>query len=308
MSRLLHHLLETPPAAAPCPSVAAFRVRSAALLAGFPHTVDRAAVAGFHADRLGYAFAGGYQAALERLLPDLGPLRASFCATETGGAHPSAVATQLAFRPGGATLTGHKAFATLATEAEVLLVVASEGRRADGRNRLRLVHVPADAPGLTIRPLDPLPFAPEIPHAAVDLAAVPVAAAAIREGDGYTRYLKPFRTIEDVHVMAAVAGHLVATARAHGWPEDFVESLLAVLLALRALGDEDPLDPAVHIALAGALADLQRAVALADPWWDSAPAPLRDRWRRDRPLLDVAGTARRKRRDAAWRPRDPHPG
>ena len=45
-------------------------------------SVARAALAGALADRLGYAFAGGYHAALLRLAPGTG--RACLCATEAG--------------------------------------------------------------------------------------------------------------------------------------------------------------------------------------------------------------------------------
>ena len=71
------------------------------LLATCPFTgqVERALWSGFHADRIAYAFVGGYSAALARLVERAeresgsAPLRAfparlSLCATEAGGAHP----------------------------------------------------------------------------------------------------------------------------------------------------------------------------------------------------------------------------
>jgi hypothetical protein len=48
--------------------------------------VDRALAGGFAADRPTWAFAAGYQAALQRLLPVADPARiAAICITERGG-------------------------------------------------------------------------------------------------------------------------------------------------------------------------------------------------------------------------------
>jgi hypothetical protein len=60
----------------------------------YPGSVDRALAGGFEADRLGYAFASGYQAACRAAFPTLadGQPRA-LCATESGGVHPRAIAT-----------------------------------------------------------------------------------------------------------------------------------------------------------------------------------------------------------------------
>jgi alkylation response protein AidB-like acyl-CoA dehydrogenase len=150
----------------------------------FTDTIDCAAWAGFHADRLGYAFVGGYEAALRRLVggqPGRG--RRCLAATEAGGAHPRAIATKLE----GGVLRGEKTFATLASVADELLVIASTGASADGKNALVLVRVPRDAPGLRIVDRPPTPFAPEIPHATVTFDDFAVDPGAVLAGDGYTR-------------------------------------------------------------------------------------------------------------------------
>src|SRR6476469_1880879 len=91
-----------------------------------------AVAGGFAADRLGYAFASGYQAALRALVPDLPVDRtASLCVTERGGGHPRAIETRLVALGGGAVkLTGEKRWATLSGESGVLLVAASTGTDA----------------------------------------------------------------------------------------------------------------------------------------------------------------------------------
>ena len=72
--------------------------------------IDEAIVGGFAADRVAYAFAAGYQAALRALVPDLSRESiASFCATEQGGAHPRNIQTSLTpTQSGGFILEGTK--------------------------------------------------------------------------------------------------------------------------------------------------------------------------------------------------------
>jgi hypothetical protein len=72
-----------------------------------------------------------------------------------------------------------------------------------------------------------------------------------------------------------------------------------VLAALRQLATAPPLAPATHVALAGAIA-LTRALVDQAPW-DTLDPDAFARWKRDRPLLEVAGKARAARREAAWR-------
>ncbi len=253
----------------------------------FASSIDRAAAGGFVADRLGYAFLAGYRAALAALDPALS--RASLCATEEGGAHPRAIKTTLAERDGALFLDGHKTFATLASAADVLLVVASRGIGEDGRNRLQIARIPANREGIAIRDRDPIPFAPEIPHARVTFTNVRVEKNEAWEGDGYARVLKPFRTIEDMHVCAAWLGYVVRLTRSSS--QRTCERALACIAALRGL-PSDPSAPASHIALAGVLAEAVRVAEAV-----STPDP---RWTRDLPLLAVAQTARELRRDAAW--------
>jgi hypothetical protein len=161
------------------------------------------------------------------------------------------------------------------------------------------VRVSTSAPGLRITPTS-APFVPEIPHAEVELDHVPVATADILPGDGYADYLKPFRTVEDAHVHAALAGYLVGVARRHEW-HDLVERLLAVALATRAVALADPKLATTHVALAGVLTLATREVEeLEVRWRAQVDDPEHARWQRDRPLLQVAMAARATRRERAW--------
>lgn len=300
MDLLLHRILSGNAAAEPVPELGAWWARHHQAADGLVLPVERAAAGGFAADRLGYAFASGYHEALRQLIPALGQERAALAATESGGAHPRSIRARLEPEGDGFCLSGEKAWVTFGAHARTLLVVASEGVDAAGRNRLVLCRIPADRPGVTLSDLPPTPFVPEIPHAAVQLRRVAVAASERLPGDGYERYLKPFRTIEDLHVHAALLGWLLQLARRLGWPRGMVQELVLLLTAARSLCAVAPDDPAGHVALGGLLEGCRRLLAEAAPRFAEAEATTCAHWERDRALLAIAGKARAQRLEAAW--------
>ena len=301
MQALLRYLLvaPTPPL---IDSIKALRSRAHELAAAFPLPFDRATATALACDRVGFAFAAGYQAALHALLPSLPTDAAlSLCATEEGGAHPRAIATRLEPAPdGGFVLHGKKRWSTFAPAADALLVVASIGADDRGRNRLKLARVDRTADGVRVEAMAATPFAPEIPHAEVTFDGARVRDADVLEGDGYERYLKPFRTIEDVHVFGALTAHVCGVARRCGWPRGVIEELAASIAMWRALAIAAPSAPEIHVALGGAFTVVRAILARTEPLFAQAPPDVRARWERDRPLLEIAGTARAKRLEAAW--------
>lgn len=293
---LLDTLLAPRPAA--YATLAAYRAAWHTAAAGWDTPVDRALVGGSMADRLGYAFAAGYGAALERLVPGLaGP--ACLCVTEEGGAHPRAIRAHLAPLGAGWRLDGKKRWATLAGEGETLLVAASVGHEGE-HNLLRVARVPAAAPGVTLTALPPTPFTPEIPHYEVTFDGVPLPHDALLPGDGWTRYVKPFRTVEDAHVCAAATAYLLRVARTNAWPREIVTRLAALVLAVREVATAPADAPSVHVALAGCFAALDAIVAAAAPCWADTDPEVAARWHRDAPLLTIAGKARAARLEVAW--------
>lgn len=301
MNELLEHLAGSAPTPILATDIRTFWERWKSELVEWKTTAERATAGGFASDRLGFAFATGYQAALVALCPDLPADHMSgLCATEEGGNHPRAIQTRLAPAEDGYLLTGEKRWATLAPLANELLVVATSGADESGRNKLRIARMSTKATGVSIEPLADTPFVPEIPHAIVRMQNVAVRESDLLTGDGYDRYLKPFRTVEDLHVHLAGLGYLVGVARRSAWPDAIVERALALVAATSTLATLPPLAPATHVALAGVLAETRQLFEDAEIHWQSAPPEERERWQRDRALFTVAQRARDARLKSAW--------
>jgi len=253
-------------------------------------TVAAALDGGLRAHLPAHAFAAGYVAALQRL--DVGVegrfVPRALCVTEPAGNHPRAISTVL----DSDRVTGTKAFVTLADKAERLLVLASAGEE-DGRKLLRLVEVDPQAEGVRIEPLPELPFVPEIGHCSVHFDGVTV--LRLLPGDGWTDYVRPFRTIEDLHVLAAYTGLALSMCDRFSGDRSPLEPLRD---SIRALGGTDLDSPGAHLALAGLFAWGKAVFAgLEFPHAESGDLVA---WTRDAALLKVAGRAREKRRLRAW--------
>lgn len=309
---LLRHLLAAPPAPAPIEGIPSWWARHREVTRAAERPVHRAILAGFSSDRPAYAFASGYQEALCQLLggvvPGVGTSKLALCATEAGGNHPRAIQTRLEPDGDGHVLTGKKTYASLASHADGFIVIASAGEDEQGRNRLVAVRVPARRDGVRIEEFsgNALPMVPEIPHAHLQFDRVRVAPDERLPGDGYDDYLKPFRTVEDCHVYAALLAWILQVGRRSSWPDALIEGLAVGLVAVSSIAGAAPGSPATHVALAGLIAHAERLLRDADEHWARVDEETRARWTRDRGLLQVAGKARAKRREVAWaRLRDP---
>lgn len=307
LERILHYLLTCALAQAPAPhGFARWWKGSPKRFSPWQEPVDLALAAGFLAPSLGYAFGAGYQAALRALAPSL-PLDcvASISVTEEGGAHPRAIRAKLepASEPSRGTLwemSGKKRWATLGAEADKIFVAASMGSDFAGKNKIALVALDPTAPGVGIITMPPTPFTPEIVHAELLLDKVSVREDQLLPGDGYQNYVKPFRTIEDVHVSAAVVGYLIGVMRKIEGPSELAEELIGLVPALRSLSFGDPSRVEVHLALAGFWHLQARVLEELGPHWKRTDPAGFANWERDRMLFQVAAGARAKRRARAW--------
>jgi hypothetical protein len=265
---------------------------------------------GFAADRVGWAFASGYQAALRALVPELPhDTMAALCVTEAEGNRPRHIRTTIVPQPDGALrIDGAKRWTTLGPTSTLLLIVGALPPPGTSKPALRVARVPLPIPSLVLQAMPPTRFVPEVPHAQLLLQDVRVSADALLPHDGYDAYVKPFRTIEDLHVTLAVLAYLLREARARRWPAAFNEELVAALSLLSQLAGEDPPPGSTHTAGAAALPPPHRLYADALPLWAAAgDDPAAKRWRRDTPLFEVAGSAREQRAERAWQRLDAVP-
>jgi acyl-CoA dehydrogenase len=260
---------------------------------------------GFAADRVGWAFAAGYQSALRQLIQVNGGTvedheLLAMCATEAGGNRPRNIETRIADSGAdGATVTGRKTWTTLGSACTGLLVVGRVDRSGDNdRPALKIAKVDTHARGVSLVEKPPLDFVPEVPHVAAVFDGAK--AEALLPGDGYSDFVKPFRTVEDTFIALAVQAWLVREGRARGWPRSFLEGLTASLTGLAAVAAQPADAPATHIALAGALASTNDFYQQADALWAGEQDAAAERWRRDRPLFQVAGKPRALRAQRAW--------
>jgi len=253
-------------------------------------------------DRLGFAFAVGYPAALEQMIVGV-QLPCALCVTEAKGNSPRAIESTLIPKGDGYELHGTKTFVTFGSYAQTLIVVAKLGQKSDGRPDLAVVQIPADRKGVMLQELPETPFVPEVPHTSVRFDGVEVLEDERLPGDGYLNYVKPFRTVEDIHVVGATLGYLVGLARRTRASTTLIAELGADLVALDRLRDGPPLDPRVHVALHGVYQRVTRLTGGEDfaRLMGCVPADERDRWARDQALLQVASRAREARFDRAMK-------
>jgi alkylation response protein AidB-like acyl-CoA dehydrogenase len=304
MHTALDACLRAPTQVPPRASVGEWWPRWRAGAAQAASSAEQALLGGFDADRVGWAFASGYQAALRALLPELpADAVAAFCVTEESGNRPRDIHTRISPQADGSVaISGAKRWTTLGPDSSLLLIVgalppAEEGARA----QLKVARVPVGTPGLQLLPMPETRFVPEVPHARVQLDAVRVDAGALLPGDGYERYVKPFRTLEDAHVTLAVLAYLLREARQRGWPAGLAERLCATMTVLCDVAGAAADAPVTHVVLAGALAQAHGLYTEAGTLWaTTGDDPAAQRWQRDAALFGVAGSARSQRSARAW--------
>ncbi|WP_281645645.1 acyl-CoA dehydrogenase family protein [Parendozoicomonas sp. Alg238-R29] len=260
-------------------------------------TLEQAFYDGCRADRVAWAFAGGYQWAIRSLLPsyiDNSSILA-LCITESGGGHPKKIHSELKQSGNNWNLSGKKQFVSGGTGADVLVIAAREGEQLDGRPQLRMLTLEADTAGLTLQDMPALSIVPEVPHASVVMEGIQVSSEQVLPGDGYLNYIRPFRMCEDLHVQAALLGMVVRKAHSQKVVE-MVEQALAYFHLLKGCQlQEEP--SAAGLAMAGFEPRLMSLL-------DDVMGIITDEdelraWKRDKQLLSVAGKARAIRKEKA---------
>jgi hypothetical protein len=299
---MLPQLSASQATASPCESVADWWPRHRAIAGEHADPIHQAIIGGFVADRVGWAFASGYQAALRALFPDAPADRiCALCVTEADGNSPKAIKSSLRKNGAGWLLSGAKRWTTLGPDGALFFVAARDEAASGDRASIKVVRVSSDSPGLKIQAMPATKFVPEVPHAQLQFENLKVREAEILPGDGYDQYVKPFRTVEDIHVQAAVLSYLMREGQRLSWPQGWLERLSALLAALGKIADMPAAHAETHVALAGALSIGAGLIGETEEFWKkSAIDPAALRWARDRELLKVASGAREQRTARAW--------
>ncbi len=124
--RILNWLLTSNPESVPetFASVVHWKKQHEKALLAWSEPVDMAIAGGFLSGCPAYAFAGGYWAALYRLLPALPKASVpALCISEKGGVHPANIKCRLEKSASRWLLNGKKHFITCGREAELLLAL-----------------------------------------------------------------------------------------------------------------------------------------------------------------------------------------
>ena len=262
-------------------------------LGGTPQPFELALVGGLQAATPGLAFLAGYQAALRMLWPAAPWTAGALCVTENRSTRPADMNTRI----DGLQITGRKDFVTAAECADWLLVAAREEGEGQAP-RLALSVVRQGAPGVRIEPLPALPLMPDIGHARLHLEQAHGERLA---GDGWDDYVKPFRTLEDVHVLTAVVAWQFGVGRDCAWPETLLLRLQALLAGCAEVARQAPDAPTTHLLLAGLFAEQQALAGELEVAFAGGPAHWAELWLRDKGLLRIAEAARSKRLEKARR-------
>ncbi|QPN46451.1 acyl-CoA dehydrogenase [Pseudomonas sp. p106] len=240
----------------------------------------------------GLAFLIGYQAALRMLWPSAPASLGALCATERRSVRPADMQTRLE----GLRLTGRKDFVTAGLDAEWLLVAArSEGQGEAPRLSLGVVY-PGE-PGVTLEALPTLPLMPEVGHGRLQLHQ---AACELLAGDGWDAYVKPFRSLEDLYVLAAMVAWLYGVAQECGWQQELRLRLIALLAGCAEASRQCADSVGCHLLLAGLFAQFQALKGAIDKALSAGPAQWAQLWQRDQGVMALATAAREKRLAKAW--------
>jgi len=282
-----------------------------------PSTLEQAALGGRFSVNMSVAFSAGYQSAIQSLFKPDTRMLASLCITEKEGNHPRHIKSTLTEDKQSWQLNGSKSFITGANDAKQLYIAVTEPPNPEEllnslteegtikhterfRPKVKMLSVPANLSGIKIHPMPALPFVPDISHGTATFEHVNIQASKILDGDGYAQYVKPFRTHEDIHVLAAILGFRIGEALNSNWSQKSIEAHLMLLSSLLSLRTENFNEPITHLIFSGCRAQFSALIEQTDEEFKLHNPAGFNYWKRDKALLDVASKAHKVRTQRAW--------
>ena len=249
-------------------------------------TLERAVLGGRLAASPGLAFLAGYQAALRALWPAAPEGLGALCVTEAQRA-PGGPADP----PGGAGPAWTKGFRHRWRQR--LLVAGGRPRRGTGAAAATVDDGgPGRRPGARLEALPALPLMPDVPHSRLLLDG---AHCERLPGDGWDDYVRPFRLLEDVHVLAALVGWLYGVGHECGWPSPLLLRLAGILGGCAEVARHPVACVGTQAVLAGLFEQFSALEGQLDAAFAANASTWEALWQRDRGLLAIANGAHKVR-------------
>eukprot|EP01095_Lingulamoeba_sp_RSL-Kostka_P016128 TRINITY_DN7751_c0_g1_i1.p1 TRINITY_DN7751_c0_g1~~TRINITY_DN7751_c0_g1_i1.p1 ORF type:complete len:358 (-),score=86.79 TRINITY_DN7751_c0_g1_i1:28-1101(-) len=304
------------------------------------HPIDLAILSGYLSNRLGFAFVSGYNSAIHSLLlsnvvnkkklkdsPIEYNKTTCFCATEKSPMpNAKSINTTLQRKEENDNdkdngeeewiVKGKKSFVTLGTMADILIVIVNDinnnnevMNETEKRKKLRAIMIePKKVKNNNQLKIDnvgkELPFIPEVPHGKLVINDLVINKRSILPRDGYSFYLKSFRTFEDLHVFSSFLGYIFRIVKLWEFPEMFQEKILSVLSSLKYLAEECDLnDPVTHVVFNGTIKSAKEIISKFEENiqnYVNEPNTI-EMLQRDRVLFDIANKSRVLRGKSAWK-------
>ncbi|MCY1364265.1 hypothetical protein D9M69_510620 [compost metagenome] len=111
--------------------------------------------------------------------------------------------------------------------------------------------------------------------------------------------MKPFRSIEDLHVLSALCAWLLGVGRDCAWPQALQLRLLALLTGAAEVSRQCATASAMHLLLAALFAEFKALKPELDTAFAAGPTEWATLWQRDQGVLDIASGPRAKRLEKA---------
>lgn len=261
------------------------------LLNGESLDLDCALALGLRCSNLSQAFALAYRCALQTLVPTLDKSSwAAMCVTEAQGNHPKQLQ---AYLDETQKVFGHKSFVTMAGLAKQLIVIVKQGEQ-DGRPCLKAVNISTADPHVEVSVMPAMKMLQEVSHGQVHFNG---AAGALLQGDGHELYSKPFRTLEDAHILVACSAMLLGQALRHQMKSGVVQKALSVMAVVKDLMQQE--EPWQHLQLAEGFSLFSLLCELFDQELLFCTPEFAQQWQADKALFSIAAKARAARTEKA---------
>jgi len=239
------------------------------------------------------AFSVGYRCALQCVLPELNQDSwAAFCVSEAGGSSPKQL--QVSVTSDG-IVAGEKSFVSMAEKAKQLIVIAV-AEKSDTRPKLKAVLVSAESQGVEILTMPNMGMMPEVSHGRLILKDVK---GSVLSGDGYADFNKPFRGIEDTHLLMSFTGLVLSKVIRNNLNNELIDQCLLIASALLAVEFDD--NPWSTLQINGAYQLFESLLVTFEKQLNEVSAEFKEQWEKDKKVFSLAKKIRDMKRVSAMK-------